>query len=778
MPTVPHRFSRNARSRPQPMTERIRLLISGTVQGVGFRPFLHRLANRGGLTGLVRNAADGVLVEVQGPEAALASFLEAVRVEAPEAAHITGIETIPLPLRQDETGFRIAESGRGGPILAGVPPDLATCDACLAEVRDPRARRYRYPFANCTCCGPRFTIVTAMPYDRPMTTMQSFPLCPDCAGEYGDPADRRFHAQPIACPSCGPRLRLRAWADGALREVPSPDPLAAAIAALRQGGVVAVKGLGGFHLAADAACDESILAVRRIKSREAKPLAVMCRDIEQAAALCCIGGPEGEALRSAARPIVVLQRRPGSTATISAHVAPGSGTLGIMLPYTPLHHLLLEGVGRPLVMTSANPGDEPIAVSAAALSGEVCAGCAFILDHDRRIAARNDDSVLKASPTPVMMRRSRGYVPAPIPVPPAAGEALGLGGDQKNTACFIRDGMAFLTPHVGSIEGERSRTALNEAVRHLWKLYGFTPQVAACDEHPGYLTRDMAHSLGLPVVQVQHHHAHIAACLAENEWTGRAIGVSWDGTGYGRDGTVWGGEFLLADLTGFTRAASLRPVFLPGGERAVREPWRMAAAYLYDAFGRTWPDFPGADALESRGAELLVPLMAGGVNSPATTSAGRLFDAAAALLGLGWVSSYEGQAAMALESLAARCEAGAEPYPYAVEEAGRLLRLDFRPLIREMLRDLQRGEGPERMARSFHRTLAAAIAEICRRVREAEGLTVAALSGGVFQNVLLLTETVRALEEAGFTVLRHREVPPNDGGLSLGQAAVAAATLA
>ncbi|MGE5549410.1 MAG: carbamoyltransferase HypF [Bacteroidota bacterium] len=754
------------------MIERLLIRIAGTVQGVGFRPFVYRLARGHGLTGEVYNASTGVVIEAQGAREALDGFLRALESGVPSQARITGIEVASTPVQSGETGFAITESNPGGTTLVNIPPDLAACDDCLAEVDDPADRRHRYPFTNCTRCGPRFTIVTGLPYDRPATTMAEFSFCADCAREYRDPADRRFHAQPVACPVCGPRLTLFVNVAGGLCRKPAADPLAETVGALNSGKVAAIKGIGGFHLACDAANGEAVARIRRLKSRADKPLAVMCRDLEQVRALCRVSAAEEAALLDAARPIVILRRLMPAAAPIAAAVAPDQDTLGVMLPYTPLHHLLMASCAGPLVMTSANPGDEPIAASLAELDASVAAGVDLVLDHDRRIAARCDDSVAIAGPPAIMIRRARGYVPKAIPVP-AAAETLGIGGDQKNTACFVRDGAAFFTQHVGDLGAEKGTAALTEAMRHLKALYGFTPRAVGCDMHPAYTSRRLARTLGLPVVEVQHHHAHIAACLAEHLHPGRAIGVAFDGTGYGPDGTVWGGEFLLADCTGYRRAASLRPVALPGGEKAVREPWRMAAAYLYEAFGRSWPDFPGARAIQERGSGLLLPLIEHGVNAPMSTSAGRLFDAVAALLGLHLACTFEGQAAMALETLARRCGSRPEPYLCPCGDEDGLIRLDFRPVIRRLVEDLRRGTDRTAMALAFHLTLAEGIRAVAFRLRDEHGLETAALSGGVFQNTLLLSETCTRLEADGFRVLRQHEVPPNDGGISLGQAVVA-----
>lgn len=755
------------------------ITITGLVQGVGFRPFVHRLATRFNLTGFIRNSPAGVEIEIQGDGAWLEDFLRALRAEAPAESRIAGIDCRPLPPKFDhDPGFAILASHEGGAVQAAVPPDLGTCPVCQAEIRDPKARRHRYPFTNCTHCGPRFTIIRGLPYDRPGTTMADFELCAECAREYGDPADRRFHAQPIACPDCGPALQLLAVEPetGRLSAVSAADPLRRAQELLQSGGIMALKGLGGFHLAGDAANEGAIRRIRAIKAREAKPFALMCRDVAQIRTFCELTDGERAALESPARPIVILRRQNQEEGTVCGLVAPGQDTLGVMLPYTPLHHLLLDGLPHPLVMTSANLGDEPIAKDEAELDDRVRRESGLILTHNRPIHARCDDSVLIAAPVPIVLRRSRGYVPTPVAVT-VRREALGVGGDQKNTVCFVRDGQAFLSQHVGNIEDEGSLRAQAEALANLQGLFGFAPEAVGCDLHPGYRSREAARTAGVPIIEIQHHHAHIASCLAENRVTGPVLGVAFDGTGYGPDGTVWGGEFLLADLAGYTRIGSLRPVALPGGEKAVREPWRMALSYLLDAFGENLPDFPGAGEIHARGSAFLIPLIREGLNAPPTSSAGRLFDAVAALLGLGLETSFEGQAAMALETLAGRCLEMPEVCPFAVEEEQGRLCLDFRPSIQAIVRDLRDGCSRVTMAMAFHRTAAAGLMEVCRRLRERTGLNQVALSGGVFQNGLLLGECLRVLSAANFKVFRQRQVPPNDGGISLGQAAIASARL-
>ena len=708
--------------------------MRGVVQGVGFRPFVHRLAARHGLTGFVLNDADGVLIEAQGDAASLEVFAAAIVAEAPALARVDEIVSSACPVRP-ETGFAILAS-RDAP--AGrqtlIPPDAATCDDCLRELFDPADRRYRYPFLNCTSCGPRFTIVTAVPYDRANTTMAGFPLCDDCRREYEDPGDRRFHAEPIACPACGPRLSL---------------PLDEAVGLLREGRILAVKGLGGYHLACDATDEEAVARLRARKLRDEKPLAVMTSD---PGALAVLTANERTALGGPVRPIVLALRR--DDAPLAASIAPGSPWLGLLLPYTPLHHLLCHDAGVPLVMTSGNRSDEPIAIDdgdARRRLGEIADA---FLSHDRPIHRRCEDSVVRAA---FPLRRSRGHAPAPLPLPVAApATVVAAGAELKSTFCVARGAEAFLSPHLGDLDSEAAYLAFRTDLALYLDMLGVEPAAVACDLHPEYLATKWAREQGLPLVEVQHHHAHAAACLAEHGETGEALAVVLDGTGMGTDGTLWGGELLRCDLASFERVAHLEPVPLPGGEAAIREPWRMAAAYLERA-GRPVPFERWQVVRESLK-----------VNAPLSSGTGRLFDAVAALLGVRERVSYEGQAAIELEHLAGTVPAPA--YDCRIT-GGAILGAD---LVAAAHDDLATGRPREEIAAAFHEGVAAAFAAACSTT--ADSGTVA-LSGGSLQNLRLLASLRRRLEQAGFRVLSHRLVPPNDGGVSYGQAAVAAATL-
>jgi hydrogenase maturation protein HypF len=738
--------------------------VEGVVQGVGFRPYVHGLAHRLGLSGRVGNDTAGVFMEIEGAEQAVSEFLATLPAQAPPLAVIEQVRTNPL-VPTGEPGFHIVSSNAAGRRDTLISADTATCEDCLREMADPTDRRFDYPFINCTNCGPRFTIVRDVPYDRPLTTMAPFEMCPACSREYHDPADRRFHAQPVCCPACGPRLRL---IDASGAELPG-EPLAAAAELLRAGAVLAVKGLGGFHVAALAGDAAATAELRARKHREDKPFAVMVADLEAARELCEID-PVGEQLLSGrGRPVVLLPRRPD--APVAPAVAPGNRNLGLMLPYTPLHHLLLRDVAAPIVLTSGNISDEPIAYQDDDARQRLTGIADAYLTHDRAIHMRTDDSVVRVfRGAELPVRRSRGYAPEPLTLAQSVPRPiLGCGAELKNTFCLARGRHAFLSHHIGDLENYETLRSFTEGVVHFRRLFDVTPEVVAYDLHPEYLSTKYALELAdVELVGVQHHHAHIASCLADNGEAGPVLGVAFDGTGFGSDGTLWGGEFLLADLTGFQRMAHLVPVPLPGGAAAIRQPWRMAAAYL------------GSDApqdLIQRNARHWDSVLAMGsrrVNAPLTSSAGRLFDAVAAILGIRDSINYEGQAAVELEQRADLTATGS--YVATVSE-GPMLQVHGVDLVRAVETDLRAGVAPEVIATRFHHGLADAIVRVCLMMRHTTGVDVAALSGGVFQNVLLLERTVASLEHAGFRVLTHHRVPPNDAGISLGQIAVASATV-
>jgi hydrogenase maturation protein HypF len=800
------------------MTQVIRtaLRVEGIVQGVGFRPFVYSLATGLGLGGLVGNDVDGVFAEIEGPPATVREFLRRLEREAPPLARIERVTTSAMP-PAGTASFTIAPSAPAGRRRTLVAADTATCADCLRELSDPADRRYRYPFINCTNCGPRFTIVRDVPYDRPLTTMAGFAMCEPCAAEYHDPADRRYHAQPTCCPACGPRLALLGAAGEPLDlgEQLTGDPLDAAAALLRDGRIVAVKGLGGYHLAADAAHDDAVAALRARKHREDKPFAVLAAGLAAARALCEVDDAAAALLTSQARPIVLLPRLPDAAVAPSA--APGNRHLGIMLPYTPLHHLLAGAMAGPIVLTSGNVSDEPIAYRDEDALARLAGIADAFLTHDRAIHIRTDDSVTRVfRGRPLPVRRSRGYVPEPVVVPGGfPRQVLACGAELKNTFCLAKERHAFVSHHIGDLENAETLRSFTEGIEHFRRLFDVDPRVVAYDLHPEYLSTKYAldrAQTNADLVGVQHHHAHVASCLADNGWpdgpgaggSARVIGVAFDGTGYGTDGTLWGGEFLIADYAGFERAGHLAPVPLPGGQAAIRQPWRMAAAYLDGLDGLDGLDRQGPGSLDVMRRNFaqwaaVVAMARKGVNAPLTSSAGRLFDAVAALLGVRDAINYEGQAAIELEQLADPAERGAyraaidaeDPGRYAghertaapaaeaaagpAPEAGRPFHVRGADLVRAAADDLAAGVPPAVIAARFHNGVAAVVAAACLRIRERHALTTVALSGGVFQNMLLLNQVVTRLESRGFTVLTHSRVPCNDGGISLGQAVVAAA---
>jgi hydrogenase maturation protein HypF len=758
---------------------RVRARVEGTVQGVGFRPFVYRLASELGLTGYVLNDTRGVLLEVEGEDPAVDRFLARLAHEPPPLARIERI--LPEELAPDGApGFEIVESDAAGEADAPVSPDSATCADCLAELLDPSDRRHRDPFINCTNCGPRFTIVRGVPYDRPLTTMAGFEMCERCRAEYEDPLDRRFHAQPNACPDCGPAARLTDVAGAAVTGA-GEDAVRAAADALIAGRIVAVKGLGGYHLACRADDEAAVATLRGRKHREDKPFALMAQDLAAAQELVELTAAEVSALTGPERPIVVARRRAG--APVAESVAPRTADLGVMLAYSPLHHLLLADAGTTLVMTSANLSDEPIAYrddDARTRLGEIAD---LFLLHDRPIHMRTDDSVLRAARAgggePILLRRSRGYVPADIALPVAANHPLlACGAELKSTFCLAKGSRAWVGHHIGDLQNFETLQSFSEGIAHFERLFAVTPEVVAHDLHPDYAsTRYALERDGVEHIGVQHHHAHLAACLAEHGEEGPAVGAIYDGTGYGLDGTVWGGELLVGGLERCERAGHLRPVRLPGGDRAVREPWRMACAWLAEALDEELPARPTAllDAVDEVRWRQVASLARSGLAAPVTTSAGRLFDAVAAICGIRSHVNYEGQAAVELEAAADPRERGA--YPIDVAQSSEGLILDPRTAIAAVARDAAADTAVGVIGARFHRGLAEATARACALLARSASLDTVVLSGGVFQNRLLLEGTADRLEAAGLRVLRPIRLPANDGGISYGQAAVAASAL-
>ena len=796
--------------------------VRGVVQGVGFRPFVYRLAHEHGLTGWVLNHSGGVEIEVEGPAAALASFVRDLEKKAPPLARIESIKVADAPPAGYTTfdiRHSVAEEGR----YQLISPDIATCPDCLRELLDPADRRYRYPFTNCTNCGPRFTIIADIPYDRPLTTMRDFVMCPQCQAEYKDPLDRRFHAQPNACPVCGPHVwlapssRLRPEAQpGGLQASGSnlkletlkretDDVIAQAARLLQAGDILAIKGLGGFHLACDGTDEVAVRTLRKRKNRPAKPLAVMMTTLEEVKQHCWVSEEEERLLTSSQCPIVLLRWKPESN--ISRLVAPRNNYLGAMLPYTPLHHVLLRDVGRPLVMTSGNLSEEPIARDNDEALRRLAHLADYFLLHNRDIYARYDDSVWfvplreetrlrpEAQPEGFLgknlvslaqpIRRSRGYAPFPVKLPFKIGQILACGAELKNTFCVTRDEYAFLSQHIGDMENLETLAHFETTIELYKRLFRIKPEIIAYDMHPEYLSTKYAKSpisnLQSPI-SIQHHHAHVASCLADNGWSpddGPVIGVAWDGTGYGTDGRIWGGEFLVANYHGFQRVAHLEYLPMPGGEAAIRNPYRLAIGYLYALTGQlpsfrppsVPPDFGGEEELR-----IIQQQIDKGINCPQTSSGGRLFDAASALLGVRERITYEAQAAVELEMAVKELRITNNElrnYPFGVEEGEGGMVIRLRGLFEALLADRRRGVGVGEMAYRFHVTVAEMVGAVCERIARETGLRTVALSGGCFQNRLLLVLVVPRLREVGLRVLLHRQVPCNDGGISLGQAVIA-----
>lgn len=776
---------------------RRRILVRGIVQGVGFRPFVYSLAVGHGIGGFVANTSAGVVIEAEGAVAELDDFTLALRRDAPPLARVMEVEASNLAPRGDRK-FVIQSSDQEGEVRALIPPDVATCTACRRELFDPNDRRHGYPFINCTHCGPRYTIIGSLPYDRRATTMAGFRMCSACRREYENPADRRFHAQPNACAECGPALEM---ADGTGTVAVGTAALEAARARLLRGEIVALKGLGGFHLACDAANASAVARLRAAKRGSDKPFALMVPHLAAADEMCRLGPEDRAALEGSRRPIVLAPRRAEAGGRIAAAVVPAGGCLGLMLPYSPLHELLLADMG-PLVMTSGNYAEEPIAAENAAALRLLAPAASrpaladAVLLHNRPIHRRADDSVARCFAGGLrLLRRSRGFAPEPVELPFVAPPLLACGGELKNTLCLTRDRSALLSPHIGDLETREAQSFFLETADHLRRLFAVDPQWVAHDLHPDAFGRRVAAGLAPPErrIAVQHHHAHIAACMAENQLSGRVLGIALDGTGYGLDGEIWGGEVLIAGYTSFRRAAHLRYVPLPGGDGAARQPWRMALAYLADAFPSGPPRWlPLFSQVPPRQVALIEAVIARASDSahgrpawlPRTSSCGRLFDALAALLGIRFDSTFEGQAAMELEAAAVRAASSCAlaeipPLPFTLATETSPWTLDFRPMTRALVSELRGGAAPGLLAARFHATLARALAAICLQVckqhPEASDLRRVALSGGCFQNWLLLELVHAALLQTGAQVFLHSLVPPNDGGLALGQAAVAAA---
>ena len=788
-----------------------RVKITGIVQGVGFRPFVYSLALKHKLTGWVINTSAGVDIEVEGSQGVLGEFLDSLQSEAPPLARINTFEYVEKKL-EGYDDFEIRQSKSIAGEYQPISPDMSVCDDCLRELNDPQDRRFRYPFINCTNCGPRFTIIQDIPYDRPFTTMSSFEMCAQCKQEYLDPLDRRFHAQPIACPNCGPKITFTNLLDSEESSVLHAEAaLQEALSRIHVGDILAVKGLGGFHLACDATNDEAVKTLRERKGRVDKPFALMMADMDMVKRHCQVSEDEQRLLTSKERPIVLLYRREASKPSVSSHVAPGQHTLGVMLPYTPLHYLLFpEGACVPLVMTSGNFAEEPIVTrneEALVLLETLADG---FLYHDREIHTRTDDSVVRlVDGEELPLRRSRGYAPFPVLLQDSLPATLAVGGELKNTFCLTKEKFAFMSHHIGDMENLETLCSFEDGVSHYEALFRVTPQVLAHDLHPDYRTTRYAlnrsNQEGIPAVAVQHHHAHIAACLAENRYPEHepVIGVAFDGTGYGDDGSIWGGEFLVANYSRYERVAHLMNMPLPGGDASIRKPARLAYAYLLASEMAIRPTLPLMKHLSKTECKILKTQVESGVNAPSTSSMGRLFDVVAALIGLRHEVNYEGQAAIELEAIADEHEQGAyrfdlqqfahaDDYPLDGsrddqhihrmmdrqdksldgKRPGALV-VDIRPVLQMVVEDFLSGVHQGIIATRFHNAVADMIQDVCMWIRTHQQHETVAFSGGVFQNVKLLSKVNKRLRASDFKVLQHRIVPPNDAGIALGQAMVA-----
>jgi hydrogenase maturation protein HypF len=753
-------------------TESKKININGIVQGVGFRPFVYKLAKAHQLKGQVANTASGVLLHIEGPGENIESFCRKLKENAPPLSHITDIVIQSAPLIHYRN-FSIIHSKTGTHRFTLISPDMSICDDCKRELFDPMDRRFRYPFINCTNCGPRYTIIDDIPYDRPKTSMRQFTMCPQCQHEYDDPEDRRFHAQPNACSLCGPRISLHGRMGEAIF---AENPVEQAATFLKQGFVLAIKGLGGFHLAVDAENAVAVQTLRKRKLREEKPLAVMSYDLPTIEQYAHISRAEAVILTSPQRPIVLLRKKENTP--LAVEISPGNLTVGAMLPYTPLHYLLLKNNFTALVMTSGNLSEEPIAIDNTDAFDRLKNIADYFLIHDRDIYLRSDDSVVKRmGNTMRFFRRSRGYVPVPVFLEAKIRPVLACGAALKNTICLTKENYAFLSQHVGDLENLATYRFFKKTIAHLKRILSIEPEIVAFDMHPDYLSTQYAKEQEQTAkVAVQHHHAHIVSCMAENKVSESVIGLSFDGTGYGTDGKIWGGEIMLARYEQFDRLAHLSYAAMPGGAAAIKEPWRMAISYLYRTYGKELfnLNLPLIQGMEENKIRIIVEMIEKKVNSPETSSLGRLFDAVAAIAGIRDRVAYEGQAAMELEMAAG--EPGEEIYEYDLISEN-VLKIEPQPIIEGIVKDIQKGVAVSRISAKFHATLIRMFSQLCERLKTETRIERVALSGGVFQNSILLTGLKKSLEEQGMVVLTHEKVPTNDGGIALGQAVIADAVV-
>jgi hydrogenase maturation protein HypF len=768
----------NSNPRRKSLENGVEILVRGTVQGVGFRPFVFKLASRYTISGTVTNTSEGVVIRAAG--ARIFSFIEALSAHAPPLARIDACSHQPLdkPLQADS--FAIVPSRISTSSRANIPPDISLCDDCFAELINPADRRFGYPFINCTNCGPRFSIIETIPYDRPKTSMKLFAMCADCSREYLDPMDRRFHAQPNACPVCGPAISLH---DNQGRELDGADVIEAAITAIAQGKVVAIRGLGGFHLCVDGCSAQAVVTLRRRKNRPDKPLAIMVKDLPQAARLCRLSDQEKAALGSPQHPIVLLRPRPNSA--LAENLAPEMSDIGLMLPYTPLHHLLFAHPDCPaaLVMTSGNMSGEPICTSNEDALSRLAGVADFFLFHNRDIVTRVDDSVVKRMAGEIRtFRRARGYVPEPLHIPQELPEFIGCGGGLKSTFSLARGTSIYPSQHIGDLFNTASLGFYSESVANLKRLYEIEPVAAACDLHPDYLSSHFARDLGLPLYRIQHHHAHAAAVMAEHHLEGPVLAVVLDGTGYGTDQTIWGGEILKADLRGFTRLGHLEQLSLPGGDAAAQEPWRMGMSLLHRLFGENCGTMNYFPAVDSASKSVLVQMLQNRFNTPLTSSCGRLFDGVAALLGLTPVATFEGHAAMQLEALARKSLTSGwkDILIEGIEDADRYLKQESEQrweiisskFVKQALDDISSGMDRPALALQFHSWLISCISRLVEKLSGTTGISDVVLSGGSMQNGILLEGLLFALTRRGLTPYTGAAIPVNDGGVSVGQALI------
>ncbi len=756
------------------MKTRQKITIHGIVQGVGFRPFIHKLVKENCLSGWICNSNRGVEMEIEGEDRAIQLMLETMKNHLPPLALIEAMQVEKLPLLGfSEFSIQESNSNHRHPLIL-IPPDISICDDCLKELTDPSDRRYRYPFINCTNCGPRFSIIQDMPYDRNKTTMKHFSMCPECEAEYTNIENRRYHAQPDACPVCGPEITL--FQDN--RRVITSQPIEDVQRSLKEGQIGAIKGLGGFHLVCDAGHSQAVSRLRDMKQRDEKPFAVMAENVAMIRRFCFLSSYARRVLVSKERPIVLLKKK--KNYFLSPDIAPGNGYIGVMLPYTPLHYLLLQDSHLVVVMTSANFSDEPIIIQDEEAREKLAHRVDFILMHNRSIYNRCDDSVIKVhSNKSICIRRSRGYAPFPIVLSSRSRQIMAAGPEEKNTVCFTRDRYAFPSQHLGDLKNRDSYHAYQEAIKRFIRIFQFQPEIIACDLHPDYLSTVYARQLSLeknlPLLEIQHHHAHIASCMAENQLSEKVIGVAFDGTGLGDDGKIWGGEFLVADLKQYIRAGHLKYQVMPGGEQVIHQPWRMAFSYLYSIFGQNLFgfDIPLIRRRDSREISILAQMMNQKINTPYTSSCGRLFDAVSSLIGLRDEVNFEGQAAMELESM---CQSKyAQHYPYHIEETPVGLNVNLEQMFHRLIHDVAAGEPKNKIATQFHHTITEFTLSMCLKIRKHFHLHTVVLSGGVFQNAFLLEQTIRKLKEKDFEVFIHQKMPPNDACISLGQAVIASA---